>query len=859
MTSKRLLASLTTVLFLLTHVCVTGQEPTPSPVALPSAKATNTSDVFAETGGIVAVEAEHFIAQHLDDVRTWHRIDAESVEQPDAAAKEYLDAASGSAYVRLLPDTRKSHADKMIVGENFAPEPGKLAILDYQVKFETPGRYYVWVRAFSVNSEDNGIHVGLDGEWPEHGKRMQWCKGKKQWYWESRQRTKQKHCGVEDEIYLDIETPGVHTISFSMREDGFAFDRWLMTTDRDFLRPTDAGPASIVAAGAAPALRKIDAKSATNDSTSTAKDAALTGKVNIVGEQKLWHKITLACTGPDTNETATPNPFRDFRLNATFKHPASGKEYQVPGHYAADGNAGETSGDSGNQWHVHFCPDETGQWEYALSFRAGNFIAASEREGAGKSAGFVDGKTGSFEVSESDKTGRDFRSQGRLEYVGGHYLKFAGSGELFLKCGADAPENLLAFADFDGDFKTDGHKDELVKTWEPHVHDWTDGDPVWQGGKGKGLVGAISYLSSQGMNSISFLTLNILGDDQNVFPYINYDERERFDVSRLAQWEIVFAHAQAKGMYLHFKTQEHENEGMLDGGGTGLHRKMYYRELISRFGHHLALNWNLGEECGEWGRKSVSLGQDSVCRRAMAEYFYDHDPYHHLIVIHNGRKFDDMLGDLSKLTGVSVQTNQKDFSKVHAEVLKWRTLSDEAGRPWVVACDEPGDAQDSLLPDDENPDHDNARKNALWGTLMAGGAGVEWYFGYAHPHSDLTCQDWRSREKMWQQGKYALDFFREAQLPLEKMVPDDALTESPDDYCFYAPGEAYVIYLKSGGNAAFDLSDVDGDFDVRWFNPRNGEFVGESSTISGGGEVSVGPPPVDAEKDWVVLLQRSGS
>ena len=34
---------------------------------------------------------------------------------------------------------------------------------------------------------------------------------------------------------------------------------------------------------------------------------------------------------------------------------------------------------------------------------------------------------------------------------------------------------------------------------------------------------------------------------------------------------------------------------------------------------------------------------------------------------------------------------------------------------------------------------------------MAGGAGIEWYFGYKHPHSDLTCQDYRVREKMWQQ------------------------------------------------------------------------------------------------------------
>ena len=61
---------------------------------------------------------------------------------------------------------------------------------------------------------------------------------------------------------------------------------------------------------------------------------------------------------------------------------------------------------------------------------------------------------------------------------------------------------------------------------------------------------------------------------------------------------------------------------------------------------------------------------------------------------------------------------------------------------------------------DETATRDNARKNALWGNIMAGGAGVEWYFGYKHPHSDLTCQDYRTRQKMWTQCRYALEFFQ---------------------------------------------------------------------------------------------------
>ena len=75
------------------------------------------------------------------------------------------------------------------------------------------------------------------------------------------------------------------------------------------------------------------------------------------------------------------------------------------------------------------------------------------------------------------------------------------------------------------------------------------------------IIGAINYLSDQGANGFSFLTMNILGDDKNVFPYVQDTDRLRIDVSKTAQWEIVFEHATKKGMYLHFKTQEKGNDG----------------------------------------------------------------------------------------------------------------------------------------------------------------------------------------------------------------------------------------------------------------------------------------------------------
>ncbi|MEO0530327.1 MAG: DNRLRE domain-containing protein [Planctomycetota bacterium] len=462
---------------------------------------------------------------------------------------------------------------------------------------------------------------------------------------------------------------------------------------------------------------------------------------------------------------------------------------------------------------------------------------------------------GRKEISRSSSiAGRDFRGQGRLEYVGERYLRFAGTGEYFLKQGADSPENLLAYDEFDGPFANDGQGDQFIKDWAPHVADWQPGDPTWGDERGKGLIGAVNYLASEGQNAFSFLPMNIAGDDKNVFPYLVYNERLRMDVSRLAQWEVVFEHADQKGMFLHFKTQETENDQLLDGGNLGTQRKLYYRELIARFGHHLALNWNLGEE----------ITNTTAQIRDFAQYFRDIDPYDHHIVAHTfpgqkDQRYDPLLGNASELTGASLQTNQADFRNVHTETAKWVRDSAAAGKPWAIAVDEPGDAQHALRPDnDRGNSHEDGRKNALWGTLMAGGWGNEYYFGYGHNNSDLTLQDFRSRDEWWDVTRYALEFFNDNNIPFWEMENDNVISTAANDYGFYKAGDTYTVYLKDGGTTDLDLSEATGTFDVRWFDPRNGGGlqVGSVSTVTGGGTANLGTAPNSIGQDWAILIQR---
>ena len=186
-----------------------------------------------EKNGFLRVEAEDFYLQTNDNIRKWYIIDNDFSSELKDADASHSKSASKNAYIEILPDTRQTHDDKLIRKENFNNTPG-MAVVHYKVNIATPGRYYIWAKAFSTGPEDNGVHVGLNGQWPASGKRMQWCKGKRSWYWESKQRTKEVHCGIEHAIYLDIDEPGEHVIQFSMREDGFEMDEWLMTTDKNY-------------------------------------------------------------------------------------------------------------------------------------------------------------------------------------------------------------------------------------------------------------------------------------------------------------------------------------------------------------------------------------------------------------------------------------------------------------------------------------------------------------------------------------------------------------------------------------------------------------------------------------------------
>lgn len=573
----------------------------------------------------------------------------------------------------------------------------------------------------------------------------------------------------------------------------------------------------------------------------------------VSGERKVWHRVTLTFDGPSASEDGDPNPFRNYRLNVTFRPAGGGRAYTVPGYFAADGNAAETSAKAGDKWRVHFAPDQAGEWRYEVSFRTGTDVAMSLEPNAGTPAAF-DGATGSFRVARSDKQGADFRAKGMLRYIGGFHLRHAGNGEYFLKGGADSPENFLAYADFDDTWDADADSGSykavgtFIHTYEPHLKDWRRGDPTWKGGKGKGIIGALNYLASKGMNSVYFLTYNLDGGDgRDTWMWTSPKIRDRYDVSKLDQWEIVFTHMDRLGIMLHVVTQETENDRAL-GGGPGLNpiRKLYYRELVARLGHHPALIWNLGEE----------NNTSDADRIEIARYIRTLDAYEHPITVHtHNNKAPDFYNGILGSSYFEATSIQSAMDRYYGDAVVLRERSAKAGRKWAIFGDEQAPASHGVLPDAEDPNHDGPRKQALWGNLMGGGSGVEWYFGHKFPHMDINCEDWRSRDGMWDQTRHALEFFRR-HLPFWEMDPDKDSSAGNRMWVLSKPGAVYAVYLPNGGTAALSLPE--GNYDVRWYNPRTGGSLqnGTIRTVKGPGAADLGAPPADPESDWAVLVRR---
>ena len=234
------------------------------------------SDGFREVDGIVSIEAEHYTSQdNTEDFMTeWYTFEAgepdpnvscvtntvcTSGNRPMCNQYGNCDGddidpadASNNAYVEALPDRRRDDSEAQTGNLGVTDQPQRGPILHYSVNFTTPGRYYAWARARGQGPAANGLHIGIDGDWPDNttvnnensGMRWQFRNG---WEWTQNRRGARTHTGGvsggrDSNVWIEVSTAGVHDVTIGMREDGLEFDKLVLARDAGF-EPQGDGPA----------------------------------------------------------------------------------------------------------------------------------------------------------------------------------------------------------------------------------------------------------------------------------------------------------------------------------------------------------------------------------------------------------------------------------------------------------------------------------------------------------------------------------------------------------------------------------------------------------------------------------------
>lgn len=339
--------------------------------------------------------------------------------------------------------------------------------------------------------------------------------------------------------------------------------------------------------------------------------------------------------------------------------------------------------------------------------------------------------------------------------------------------------------------------------------------------------------------------MNVGGDGNDTYPTISPSDRTHYDTSKLDQWEVLFAHAARLGIFLHVQLSEAEQANALyhDNGELGHERKLFYRELIARFGHHPGIEWDLGEE-NRYG---------TIRRESFAAFIAALDPYRHPITTHT--RYDELSEYYAPLLGnghFTMTAFQAGFTDLVPRIRDWRQRSADAGVPWVISLDEPHPIENDIT--DLSRGYPAARRNFLWPVYLAGGGGFEWYVKHdgGGDSFDFTVENLRPLQPALEWTGHALRFLSE--LPILRMEPRREFSSA--DLTLADAGNVYALYDRSGSDLRIDLSGTTASFRLRWFDPENGVFH-EAGQINGGGVRDLGRPPFDG--DAAAILSRDES
>lgn len=161
--------------------------------------------LFIETNGSVLIQAEDY--SHCQ-FGYWEAQGTEWVTENDK------NNSQGSGYISALPDSKVKAGDT-----TNGPRIG------YNISFDSPGTYHVWVRMSAPSGSSDSIHVGLNGlpvTFGASGLGIWDPNVGDQWTWKDT---------IGSRVTIEVPSPGTHQFYIWMREDGVRVDSVFLTQD----------------------------------------------------------------------------------------------------------------------------------------------------------------------------------------------------------------------------------------------------------------------------------------------------------------------------------------------------------------------------------------------------------------------------------------------------------------------------------------------------------------------------------------------------------------------------------------------------------------------------------------------------
>ncbi|MHC4738451.1 MAG: DNRLRE domain-containing protein [Planctomycetota bacterium] len=235
--------------------------------------------------GIVSMEAENYDYYTQQGNHNWV-----SVTTPSGY--------TGSAAMNTTPNTGTNQNTSYATN---SPQ------LDFEVNFVKTGTHYVWIRGYGAGDTDDSCHVGLDGSEISTCDRISTFTTSYTW---------SKATMDGPVATFSVASTGVQTVNVWMREDGFVFDKIVLTTNSSYT-PTGSGPAESSRSGQS-APGQASSPSPANSATSVSTTADLSWTA---GSGATSRDVYFGTTSPGTsqgNQTATTFDTGTMANNTTY-------------------------------------------------------------------------------------------------------------------------------------------------------------------------------------------------------------------------------------------------------------------------------------------------------------------------------------------------------------------------------------------------------------------------------------------------------------------------------------------------------------------------------------------------------------